>query len=78
MNKLLIVLGTTCLINIAGPALAQTTPPATTTPDATANNTVQADGNDGFDLGWLGLLGLIGLAGLRGRRHADRTTSVRP
>lgn len=72
MHKLLITLGTTCLITFAAPALAQT--PAT--PDATTNNAAEADDDEGFDLGWLGLLGLAGLAGLRGHRREDRTTTT--
>jgi MYXO-CTERM domain-containing protein len=72
MHKLLVALGTTCLITCAAPAVAQT--PAT--PDVTTNNTAEADDDDGFDLGWIGLLGLAGLAGLRGRHRDDRTTTV--
>lgn len=73
MQKLLVALGTTCLITMASPALSQDT---TTTPAATNDTTAQArdDDDDVFDMGWLGLLGLIGLAGLRGRHHVDRTT----
>jgi len=72
MHKLVMALGTTCLITFAVPALAQ----APTTPDPTTNNATQADNDDGFDLGWLGLLGLIGLAGLRGRHRDDHTATV--
>ncbi|MBP0441182.1 WGxxGxxG family protein [Tianweitania sediminis] len=79
MQKLLLVLGTTCLITFAAPALVQSqTTPVETTPAETTTTAVQADDDDGFDLGWLGLLGLIGLAGLRGRRddrhHVGTTT----
>jgi MYXO-CTERM domain-containing protein len=75
MNKLLITLGTTCLLTFAGPAIvhAQTTPSAT--PGTTAQVENDDDGDDDFDMGWLGLLGLIGLAGLR-RRHAHDTTTT--
>lgn len=76
MQKLLIALGTTCLITIAAPVFAQ----SQTTPTDTTNNSAQVDDDDGFDLGWLGLLGLIGLAGLRGRRddrHHVSTTTTR-
>jgi MYXO-CTERM domain-containing protein len=72
MQKLLIALGTTCLITFAAPAMAQTQ----TAPSATTDNAAQTDDDDGFDLGWLGLLGLIGLAGLRGRHRHDHTTTV--
>lgn len=76
MQKLILALGTVCLITIASPALSQDT---TTTPAASNDTAAQArdDADDGFDMGWLGLLGLIGLAGLRGRHHVDRTTTVR-
>jgi len=77
MQKLLLALGTVCLISIASPALSQDT---TTTPAATNDTAAQArdaDDDDGFDMGWLGLLGLAGLAGLMGRRHVDRTTTLR-
>jgi MYXO-CTERM domain-containing protein len=73
MHKLLIALGTTCLITFAAPTMAQT---QTTSPTATNENAAQTDDDEGFDLGWLGLLGLIGLAGLRGRHRDDRTTTV--
>lgn len=74
MQKLLLALGTVCLITFATPALSQ----ETTTPAANNDNAsqVRADDDD-FDIGWLGLLGLLGLAGLMGRRHVDRTTTVR-
>lgn len=78
MQKLLLALGTVCLISIASPVLSQDT--TTTTPAATNNTAAQArddDEDDGFDMGWLGLIGLAGLAGLMGRRHVDRTTTVR-
>lgn len=75
MQKLLLALGTLCLITVATPSLSQ----QTTTPAASTDNVAQsrADDDDGFDMGWLGLLGLLGLAGLRGRRD-DRTTTIRP
>lgn len=75
MQKLLLAMGTMCLLTFASPALSQDT---TTAPAATTETAVQArDDDDDFDWGWLGLLGLIGLAGLRGRNHVDRTTTVR-
>lgn len=76
MQKLILALGTMCLLTIASPSFSQ----ETTTPAATNDTAAQAqarDDDDGFDLGWLGLLGLIGLAGLRGRHRDDRTTVVR-
>jgi MYXO-CTERM domain-containing protein len=77
MQKLLITLGTTCLLTFAGPALvhAQTAPNAT--PGTTAQVENDDDGDDDFDMGWLGLIGLAGLAGLRRRHDHDTTTTVR-
>jgi hypothetical protein len=73
MHKMLLALGTACLISFAAPAIAQTQ----ATPPAATDNAAASDDDDGFDLGWLGLLGLLGLAGLKKHRRDDTTTTIR-
>ena len=52
-------------------AHAQTSPPATSRPDAAAS-AARGDRNDRHDYGWLGLAGLFGLAGLIRKNRHDR------